>query len=143
MPGPFRNRLENPHRFRTTGILFNHESPRRGFEFVTRKISSTVAKIKLGLATELVLGNLDAKRDWGYAKDYVEAMWLMLQQSMAEDYVIGMGEAHSVRQFVVEAFKAADMNIIFDGQGLNEVGYVDGKVVCEADLVAGLVPKDK
>ena len=86
--------------FAVSGILFNHESPRRGREFVTRKISETVARIKLGLADELALGNLDARRDWGYAPEYVEAMWRMLQQPEPEDYVIGTGEAHSPREFV-------------------------------------------
>ncbi len=93
--------------FVCSGILFNHESPRRGLEFVTRKITDGVAKIKLGLAKELRLGNLDAKRDWGFAGDYVKAMWLMLQQSKPDDYVVGTGENHSVREFVEEAFKAA------------------------------------
>lgn len=93
--------------FACSGILFNHESPRRGFEFVTRKISNAVAKIKLGLAKEIRLGNLNAKRDWGYAGDYVKAMWLMLQQQEAEDYVIGTGETHSIAEFVEEAFKVA------------------------------------
>jgi GDPmannose 4,6-dehydratase len=90
--------------FACSGILFNHESPRRGLEFVTRKITDAVARIKLGLATELRLGNLDAKRDWGYAGDYVRAMWLMLQQQEADDYVIGTGETHSVEEFVSIAF---------------------------------------
>ncbi|MBT3993651.1 MAG: GDP-mannose 4,6-dehydratase [Gammaproteobacteria bacterium] len=88
----------------SSGILFNHESPRRGFEFVTRKISNSVAKIKLGLSSELRLGNLEAKRDWGYAKDYVGAMWLMLQQESPDDYVISTGEAHTVKEFVDTAF---------------------------------------
>jgi GDPmannose 4,6-dehydratase len=87
------------------GILFNHESPRRGIEFVSRKITDGVARIKLGLAKELVLGNLDAKRDWGYAGDYVEAMWLMLQQEKPEDYVVSTGVTHSVKDFVRTAFK--------------------------------------
>jgi len=87
-----------------SGILFNHESPRRGLEFVTRKITHTAARIKLGLANELRLGNLDARRDWGFAGDYVRAMWLMLQQDVPEDYVIGMGETHSVREFCEIAF---------------------------------------
>jgi GDPmannose 4,6-dehydratase len=90
--------------FACTGILFNHESPRRGFEFVTRKITSQVARIKLGLAHELRLGNLDAKRDWGHAREYVEAMWMMLQQSQPDDYVIATGETHSVREFCQVAF---------------------------------------
>ncbi|WP_277209489.1 GDP-mannose 4,6-dehydratase [Isoptericola croceus] len=88
----------------SSGILFNHESPRRGPEFVTRKISQAVARIRLGLQHELVMGNLDAKRDWGFAGDYVEAMWLMLQQPEADDYVIASGETHSVRDFLVSAF---------------------------------------
>jgi len=87
-----------------SGILFNHESPRRGFEFVTRKVTSTVAKIKLGLAKELRLGNLEAKRDWGYAGDYVKAMWLMLQQERPEDYVVATGETHSIKDLVKIAF---------------------------------------
>ena len=89
----------------SSGILYNHESPRRGYEFVTRKISSYVAKIKLGLATELPMGNLDAKRDWGHAREYVNAMWLMLQNSEPDDYVISTGETHSVREFLELAFK--------------------------------------
>lgn len=93
--------------FTCSGILFNHESPRRGLEFVTRKISDGVAKIKLGLANEIRLGNLDAKRDWGFAGDYVKIMWRMLQEKEPGDYVIGTGESHSVREFVSEAFKAA------------------------------------
>ncbi len=88
----------------SSGILFNHESPRRGIEFVTRKISHTVARIKLGLASELRLGNLDAQRDWGYAPDYVRAMWLMLQQEQPDDYVIATGHTHAVREFVELAF---------------------------------------
>lgn len=105
-----RNYREAYDLFACSGILFNHESPRRGFEFVTRKISNAVAKIKLGLAKELKLGNLEAKRDWGFAGDYVEAMWLMLQQSKPDDYVIATGETHSVRDFAVEAFKCVDLN---------------------------------
>ncbi len=93
----------------SSGILFNHESPRRGAAFVTRRISEGVAKIKLGLADELVLGNLDVRRDWGYAKEYVEAMWLMLQQDDPGDYVIGTGVAHSVGDFVDAAFACVDL----------------------------------
>jgi len=93
--------------FTCNGILFNHESPIRGLQFVTRKITDGVAKIKLGLAKELRLGNLDAKRDWGFAGDYVEAMYLMLQQKEPDDYVVGTGESHTVREFVEEAFKVA------------------------------------
>ena len=92
------------------GILFNHESPRRGFEFVTRKTSSTVARIKLGLASELRIGNLDAKRDWGHAKDYVRAMHAMLQPDLAEDFVIAMGETHSVRELCEIAFAEVDLD---------------------------------
>jgi GDPmannose 4,6-dehydratase len=91
--------------YAVSGILFNHESPRRGLEFVTRKISHGVARIKLGLANELFLGNLEARRDWGYAGDYVEAMWCMLQQSTPQDYVIGTGETHSVRDLCQQAFQ--------------------------------------
>ena len=96
--------------FACSGILFNHESPRRGLEFVTRKITSHVAKIKLGLAGELRLGNMDAKRDWGYAGDYVEAMWLMLQQDGPDDYVVATGETHSVEEFVELAFGHAGLD---------------------------------
>jgi GDPmannose 4,6-dehydratase len=98
------NYRESFDMFATSGILFNHESPRRGLEFVTRKISDGVAKIKLGLAKELRLGNLEAQRDWGFAGDYVEAMWRMLQQETPDSYVIGMGETHSVREFCEIAF---------------------------------------
>src|SRR5437762_5884317 len=93
------NYRESYGMYACSGILFNHEGPRRGLEFVTRKISNTVAKIKLGLASELRLGNLQAKRDWGYSGDYVRAMWMMLQQEVADDYVIGTGETHSVEEF--------------------------------------------
>jgi GDPmannose 4,6-dehydratase len=96
--------------YAVSGILFNHESPRRGLEFVTRKISDGVARIKLGLSDELRLGNLDAERDWGYAGDYVEAMWLMLQQDEADDYVVATGEPHSVREFCEVAFARAGLD---------------------------------
>jgi len=99
-----RNYREAYGMFAVNGILFNHESPRRGFEFVTRKISSHAARIKLGLAKELELGNLEARRDWGHSKDYVIAMWLMLQRDAPEDYVVGTGESHSVREFLEIAF---------------------------------------
>jgi GDPmannose 4,6-dehydratase len=97
--------------FAVSGILFNHEGPRRGLEFVTRKISDGVARIKLGLADELRLGNLDAKRDWGYAGDYVEAMWMMLQADEPEDYVVATGEEHSVREFAEIAFEHAGIDM--------------------------------
>jgi len=96
--------------YAVNGICFNHESPRRGFEFVSRKVVNTVAKIKLGLAKELVLGNLDAKRDWGYAGDYVRAMWLMLQQNEPDDYVIATGESHSVTELVQTAFNCVGLD---------------------------------
>ncbi len=115
-----RNYREAYGLFALSGILFNHESPRRGMEFVTRKISSGVAKIKLGIDKEIRLGNLDAKRDWGHASDYVRAMWLMLQQSEADDYVIATGETHSVREFLEAAFAEIDKNfedyVVIDDQ---------------------------
>ena len=116
------NYRESHNMFTASGILFNHESPRRGLEFVTRKITHTAAKIKLGLANELLLGNLNAKRDWGFAGDYVEAMWLMLQQEKAQDYVIATGETHTVREFVEFAFKEAGMDLVWEGSGIDEVG---------------------
>ena len=104
------------------GILFNHESEKRGFNFVTRKITAGLSKIKLGQQDVLELGNLDAKRDWGYAPEYVEAMWLMLQQNEPEDFVIATGEAHSVREFVELAAKELDMEIEWEGSGVDEIG---------------------
>ena len=104
------NYRESYNLFTVSGILFNHESPRRGFEFVTRKISRGVATIKLGLSDKLCLGNLDAQRDWGYALDYVRAMWMMLQQETPEDFVIGSGETHSVREFCEIAFGCVDLD---------------------------------
>ena len=104
------NYRESFNMFATSGILFNHESPRRGLEFVTRKISDAVAKIKLGKAKELRLGNLEAQRDWGFAGDYVEAMWLMLQQDHPDNYVIGTGETHPVREFCEIAFSHVDLD---------------------------------
>jgi GDPmannose 4,6-dehydratase len=105
-----RNYREAYSLFACSGILFNHESPRRGYEFVTRKISNAVAEIKLGLAKELKLGNLEAKRDWGFAGDYVQAMWLMLQQDEPDDYVIATGETHSVKEFAELAFSHAGLD---------------------------------
>lgn len=104
------NYRESYDMFICSGILFNHESPRRGENFVTRKITKGVAEIKKGLSDKIILGNLDAKRDWGYAKEYVEAMWLMLQQDEPDDYVIATGETHTVREFLEEAFKVVDLN---------------------------------
>lgn len=112
--------------FACNGILFNHESPRRGETFVTKKITKAVANIFKGKQQYLTLGNLDAKRDWGHAKDYVEAMWLMLQQDKPDDFVIASGETHTVREFVEEAFKVVDIDIIWKGEGINELG-VDNK----------------
>jgi len=108
--------------FISNGILFNHESPRRGETFVTRKVSRSIARIHNGQQEILYLGNLDAKRDWGYAKDYVEAMWLMLQQDQPDDYVIATGETHSVREFVELAFKEIGVEIEWHGSGTNEQG---------------------
>ncbi|KRT79372.1 epimerase [Oryctes borbonicus] len=108
--------------FACNGILFNHESPRRGETFVTRKITRGVAKISLGQAECIELGNLDSKRDWGHAKDYVEAMWLMLQQEVPEDYVIASGHMHSVREFVEAAFHFINKKIVWEGRGVDEVG---------------------
>ncbi len=105
-----RNYREAYDLYACSGILFNHESPRRGFEFVTRKITNSVAKIKLGLSNELKLGNLDAKRDWGFAGDYVNAMWSMLQQNKPDDYVISTGKTHSVQDFAKLAFEYADLD---------------------------------
>ncbi|MBR9699254.1 GDP-mannose 4,6-dehydratase [Candidatus Woesearchaeota archaeon] len=105
-----KNYRESYNMFTTNGILFNHESPRRGLQFVTRKITNTAAKIKLGLQKELLLGNLDAKRDWGYAPDYVEAMWLMMQHKIPEDFVVATNEVHSVREFCEHAFSHLGLN---------------------------------
>ncbi len=117
------------------GILFNHESPLRGETFVTRKITRALARIKLGLKEKIYLGNLNAKRDWGHAKDYVEMQWLMLQQQNPEDFVISSGETHSVREFVEVAARVVGMNIEWSGEGLKEVG-VDvntGKTIVSVD----------
>jgi GDPmannose 4,6-dehydratase len=121
--------------FACNGILFNHESPIRGETFVTRKITRAAARMKLGLDEGLYLGNLDAKRDWGYAKDFVEAMWLMLQQDRPEDYVIATGESHSVREMVEKAFGEVGITIVWEGKGTQEVGKdaASGKVVVQVD----------
>ena len=115
------------------GILFNHESPVRGETFVTRKITMALARIKLGTQKNLYLGNLDAKRDWGHAKDFVEAQWLMLQQQQPEDFVIATGKQHSVRDFINEAAKNLDMDIIWKGKNLEEVGSYNGKDIIKVD----------
>lgn len=111
--------------FGCNGILFNHESPRRGETFVTRKITRGVAKIHLGLQEEIVLGNIDSVRDWGHARDYVEAMWLMLQQDKPDDFVIATGETHTVREFVEKSFALVDVKIRWEGSNENEIGYDD------------------
>ncbi len=125
--------------FACNGILFNHESPKRGENFVSRKISLGAAKIKLGLEKKLVLGNLSARRDWGYAGDFVEAMWLMLQQKNPDDYVIATGKAHSVREFAALAFKKVGIEIAWKGKGINEKGYVKkvepGSTVKKGDII--------
>ncbi len=122
--------------FAVNGILFNHESPRRGETFVTRKITRAVAKIKLGLQDKLYLGNLDAKRDWGHAKDYVLAMYLMMQKPTPEDYVIGTGEQHSVRELCELAFKQIGVKLLWRGKGKTEkaVDAKTGQVLVEIDL---------
>lgn len=115
------------------GILFNHESPVRGETFVTRKITRALVRIKLGLQESLHLGNLDAKRDWGHAKDYVEMQWLMLQQEAPEDFVIASGVQFSVRDFVNAAAKAIDMKIDWSGSGIDEVGSLEGREIVKVD----------
>ena len=128
------NYREAYNMYACNGILFNHESPLRGETFVTRKITRAVARIKLGLQDKLYLGNLRAKRDWGFAKDYVQAMWLMLQQEKPEDFVIATGETHEVREFVSLAFAEAGIQITWQGEGVNEKGLdQDGRVLVEVD----------
>lgn len=119
----------------STGILFNHESPIRGETFVTRKITRAVAAIQLGLQEKLFLGNLDAARDWGHARDYVEGMWLMLQQTEPDDYVLATGENHTVREFVEKAFVHVGRRIVWQGGGTDEKGVdaADGRVLVEVD----------
>ena len=119
--------------YAVNGILFNHESERRGETFVTRKITLGVANILAGKQEKLLLGNLNAKRDWGYAKDYVECMWMMLQQEVAEDFVIATGETRTVREFVTEAFRSAGIEILWEGEGIEEKGVdkATGKVLVE------------
>lgn len=141
--------------FACNGILFNHESPRRGENFVTRKITRTVAKISLKQQEFLELGNLDSKRDWGHARDYVEAMWMMLQHDKPEDFVIATGETHSVREFVEESFKFIGKEIEWRGTGVDEIGVEKGTDVVrvkvnpkyfrptEVDLLLGDASKAK
>ncbi len=126
-----KNYRESFDMFACSGILFNHESERRGKEFVTRKITYAVARIKQGVQDHIELGNLDVKRDWGHAKDYVHAMWMLLQNDKPEDYVIATNETRTVREFVETAFKHVDIEIQWEGEGVNEVGKdkATGKVL--------------
>ncbi|TAN12878.1 MAG: GDP-mannose 4,6-dehydratase [Chitinophagaceae bacterium] len=125
------NYREAYHLFACNGILFNHESPLRGETFVTRKITRGVAKIALGMQDKLYMGNIYSKRDWGHAKDYVEAMWMILQQEKPEDFVIATGETHSVKEFITMAFHEAGMELEFKGTGVEEKGIVKS---CQGDL---------
>jgi GDPmannose 4,6-dehydratase len=132
------NYRESYNLYACNGILFNHESPRRGETFVTRKITRSVARIKAGIEKKLYLGNLDAKRDWGYAKEYVEAMWLMLQQEQPDDFVIATGRTHSIREFLEVAFAYVDLN-------WEEFVEIDPKYFrpTEVDLLCGDATKAK
>lgn len=128
-----KNYRESYRLHTSNGILFNHESPRRGENFVTRKITRGLSKIRLGKDKTLFLGNLDSKRDWGYAKDYVRGMWLMLQQKKPDDYILATNESHSIREFVEESGKMLDFDIIWEGEGLKEKGIdkKSGKTLIE------------
>lgn len=132
-----RNYRESYGLFACNGILFNHESPRRGETFVTKKITRALSRIKLGLDSKLYLGNLDAKRDWGYAKDYVECMWLMLQQEKPDDYVVATGETHSVREFVEKSCEILNIDLVWKGKGIDEKGIdkKTGKSIIEIDPI--------
>jgi len=125
--------------FACNGILFNHESPRRGETFVTRKITRALSHILLGKQKRLYLGNLNAKRDWGFAPEYVEMMWLMLQADIADDYVVGTGESHSVREFVEKAFSYAGIELEWKGEGVNEKGIIKS---LDISLTSHLSPGD-
>ena len=130
-----KNYRESYGMYACNGILFNHESPLRGETFVTRKITRAVAKIKLGLQDTVYLGNIDAQRDWGHARDYVEGMWRMLQQDVADDFVLATGETHSVRKFIEIAFGEVGIEIEWKGEGVDEIGInkANGKVVVKID----------
>lgn len=132
-----KNYRESYDLYACSGILFNHESERRGKEFVTRKITDAVARIKHGIQDHLELGNMDAKRDWGHSKDYVEAMWLMLQQDQADDYVIATNETRTVREFVEIAFKTVDIDVEWQGEGVDEIGIdkATGKTIVKINPV--------
>lgn len=148
-----KNYRESYGLFACSGILFNHESPRRGPDFVTKKITDGIKQIVAGEREFIELGNLNAERDWGHAKDYVEAMWLMLQQDEADEYVVATGETHSVRQFIELCLKEVGKEIRWEGEAENEVGIVDDKVFikvsskfyrpCEVDTVIGDASKIK
>ncbi len=132
-----KNYRESYNLYACSGILFNHESERRGKEFVTRKITDAVARIKQGIQDHLELGNMDAKRDWGHSKDYVEAMWRMLQQDQADDYVIATNETRTVREFVEIAFKTVDIDVEWQGEGVDEIGIdkATGKTIVKINPV--------
>jgi GDPmannose 4,6-dehydratase len=130
-----KNYRESYDLYACSGILFNHESERRGKEFVTRKITDAVARIKLGVQDHLELGNMDSKRDWGHSKDYVKAMWLMLQQDEADDYVIATNETRTVREFVEIAFSHVGIEVEWSGTGVDEVGRdkATGKIIVKVN----------
>ena len=130
-----KNYRESYGMYATNGILFNHESPRRGENFVTRKITYSLARIKAGVQDVLTLGNMDARRDWGYAKDYIHAMWLILQQDEPDDYVVATGEMHSVREFVERACEVGGFDLTWEGEGVDEVGIdrKTGKTIVRID----------
>ena len=132
-----KNYREAYNMFACNGILFNHESQRRGQTFVTRKITMGLSKIKLGKQKKLYLGDIDTKRDWGYAPEYIESMWLMLQQDKPDDYVIATGETHTVREFIEEACKVLDIDLEWKGKGVDEVGIdrKTGKTIIEIDPI--------
>jgi GDPmannose 4,6-dehydratase len=148
-----KNYRESYGLFACSGILFNHESPRRGPDFVTKKITDGIKQIVAGEREFIELGNLNAERDWGHAKDYVEAMWLVLQQEEADEYVVATGETHSVREFVELCFREVGKVVTWEGEAEGEVGLVDGRVVirvspkfyrpCEVDTVIGDASKIK
>jgi GDPmannose 4,6-dehydratase len=130
-----KNYRESYNMFACSGILFNHESERRGKEFVTRKITDAVARIKQGVQDHLELGNMDAKRDWGHSKDYVKAMWLMLQQDTPDDFVIATNETRTVREFVETAFKQVGIEVEWSGEGIDEIGKdkATGKIIVKVN----------
>ena len=130
-----KNYRESYNMFACSGILFNHESERRGIEFVTRKITDAVARIKLGVQDHVELGNMDSKRDWGHSKDYVRAMWLMLQQDTPDDYVIATNETRTVREFVETAFKHVGIDVEWQGEGVDEIGIdkATGKTIVKVN----------